>query len=932
MSIENLPIKEQTDSESVAEKPEKTPENKPRKKRFKPDKKHVQGFIAGMLVMAILVTGVAAGIYPGFFTGTFTRQVGNTTLGQEVDLQAVACEPASIKAQAEYEQSFVLDIGKDKIKSFKTKNIQLGGLFEGMEVSAAKLTDSGKLSVSVKGKVQTPHAYGADRENPTADIYLMPDMLKDANTAYQANIAVTYPQLIPETAVLETKDSYNEKLVFTLEGDTFAKSPEKENVSLSGGFEGMSVGEVTQNGQKLTVSVSGDRKVDGNGIVTLGTGVLASGFSVDRVITIAGTPELVVNTVVTVEEPFDETLVIGVLNDFFAETLTADMFTLGGILKDAVVTDVEKTDGDQSVKLTVKASSMRSVGKGTVTVSGKGTQTGRMASGAVYVNNPEISVFHASADDTEDGKVYEIFSLGNDFEKYIAASDIVLKGSAKNMTVGGVEWLSGSHIRVTAKGTAGEGDAIVSIRSGVMGGITGAEATVFETDDLKWLGIGAAGEESSESGMSGQTGGFGFDAVADWCIGKLKGLILDGIKDGLKTGAETGLMYALREMGLVGPSVEDMLKEIQTSLVDLNNKVAVMQSQLTSEIQKAGLEGRVQTLLIEASRIDGYYVTYAALTRQIDAYKAAHPGAALDPNLQRQIDNLMDDMSKANLSGSVYAIADSMAGTGSLPSLISGYYSLFKRVYPFEHNSVNALLTLVREMTLAQSKGTLLYAEYCNYRGDTAALQGFTEQMQAKTAAQESRLPTGYQLNVRTAWGSDSSADIKVKCNANGKTYIIVANTYSMRQCIYKSESSNSPSVGYAMDYLDPGAMRLILTERFLIDGNNPYFFQNKSYAFIKREDINAIFACLITYQSGMPGSTYLVNYAGDNGWGMVGSWLYTDEKTESGSIAVYLFAGVMAQVRIIYNLTDYSYVVKDCWDLWDNYPDQHVKFILVQR
>jgi hypothetical protein len=91
----------------------------------------------------------------------------------------------------------------------------------------------------------------------------------------------------------------------------------------------------------------------------------------------------VVNTVVTVEEPFDETLVIGVLNDFFAETLTADMFTLGGILKDAVVTDVEKTDGDQSVKLTVKASSMRSVGKGTVTVSGKGTQTGRMASGAV---------------------------------------------------------------------------------------------------------------------------------------------------------------------------------------------------------------------------------------------------------------------------------------------------------------------------------------------------------------------------------------------------------------------------------------------------------------------------------------------------------------------------------------------------------------------
>jgi hypothetical protein len=138
----------------------------------------------------------------------------------------------------------VLDIGEDKIKSFKTKNIQLGGLFEGMEVSAAKLTDSGKLSVSVKGTVQTPHAYGADRENPTADIYLMPDMLKDANTAYQANIAVTYPQLIPETAVLETKDSYNEKLVFTLEARYLCKIARKKRMfPFPAAFEGMSVGE-----------------------------------------------------------------------------------------------------------------------------------------------------------------------------------------------------------------------------------------------------------------------------------------------------------------------------------------------------------------------------------------------------------------------------------------------------------------------------------------------------------------------------------------------------------------------------------------------------------------------------------------------------------------------------------------------------------------
>jgi len=233
----------------------------------------------------------------------------------------------------------------------------------------------------------------------------------------------------------------------------------------------MAVGEVTQDGQKLTVAISGDRnRDDGSGVITLGTGVLTSGFSVDRVITVAAAAELVINTVITAEEPLDEYLVIHIANDLFADTLDTGMFTLGGILQDAVVTDVEKADGNQSVRLKVEGHATRSSGKGTVAVSGKGTQTGRTVSGTVHVNNPEISAYHASAEDTADAKIYEIFSLGNDFEEYIAASDIVLKGSIKDMTVSSVEWVSGSHIRVTAKGSAGEGDAVVSMRSGAMGG------------------------------------------------------------------------------------------------------------------------------------------------------------------------------------------------------------------------------------------------------------------------------------------------------------------------------------------------------------------------------------------------------------------------------------------------------------------------------
>lgn len=149
--------------------------------RLKPEKKQVQGFVAGLLVAVILFIGVTTAINPGFLVGVFTKQVGNTTRGQEVGLQAVACEPASVKAQTDYDQTFVLDVTKDKIASVDTTHIQLGGLFEGMSVSDASLTEDGKLSVSVKGKVQTPHAYGADRENPTAAIYLMPDMLRDPN-------------------------------------------------------------------------------------------------------------------------------------------------------------------------------------------------------------------------------------------------------------------------------------------------------------------------------------------------------------------------------------------------------------------------------------------------------------------------------------------------------------------------------------------------------------------------------------------------------------------------------------------------------------------------------------------------------------------------------------------------------------------------------
>jgi hypothetical protein len=56
------------------------------------------------------------------------------------------------------------------------------------------------------------------------------------------------------------------------------------------------------------------------------------------------------------------------------------------------------------------------------------------------------------------------------------------------------------------------------------------------------------------------------DKIADWGLNKLKELVINGIKSGMEKGAEEGLMYVLHQVGLIGPPVEEMLIEIQTSI------------------------------------------------------------------------------------------------------------------------------------------------------------------------------------------------------------------------------------------------------------------------------------------------------------------------------------------------------------------------------
>jgi hypothetical protein len=631
----------------------------------------------------------------------------------------------------------------------------------------------------------------------------------------------------------------------------------------------------------------------------------------------------VVNTIVTVEEPFDECLVINIDNDFFAENLTTDMFTLSGILSDAVVTNVEKVSGNQSVRLTVKGQSMRSAGQGTVTVSGEGTETGRSVSGTVYVIEPQIMAFHSLQNDTADGYVYEIYSIGEDFEKYISAGDFVLKDAVSNLTINSVEWISGSHVRLTAKGTISDGDGTISIRSAAMGCVTGAETKICETGDLTSLGIGVESSTSSDE-MSGQTGSFGLDAILDWGYDKIKEKIVEKIQNEVDGKIDEGLDFLLGAVGLTGSgaSVEEMLAEIQTSLDDLNTKVSQMQAQLSAQLQSNHLDNRLALLLDARTRISNAYDIYEDIAERTEAYKKNPPSADRIQKLQNDIQKLAGTgglIETSDIKGAVMTIANSMSGNG-VSSLITEYFAFYKTVYPFEHNSVSKLMELVADMNMIQSKGALLYAEYCNYINDPDLLRIFNKSWNASIDTQISKLPQGYEMNIRNVWGSPNSCDIKIKCNQNGKTYIIVGDTFTMGQCIIPG---NAWDTNNYMD-INHGIINTIYYNRGINDN---------LYGLITSSDVTALFSCRDNYYTQTPASTFFDMFAANNGIPPYG-WLYTNDNPEYKRD----FWGLTGFRNIhFYNLfspTSNSYIDYNTYDLYHSFNDSlhTAKFILVQR
>lgn len=923
----------------------KTPQIDQKKKNrhsIKPDKKHVQGFVAGALATVILITGVTAAINPSFLAGTFTKQVGNSTLQDEVDLQTAACIPANLNAQTSYDQTFLLSIAKDKMKYIDKKYIQLGGLFQGMTVESVSYSDSDNaLAVDVKGNAATTHAFGSDQTNPSGEIYIMPGALKDSKMAYEADVQIQYPQLVADTSLLEDSSKYNGSLSFTLAGDVFAKKLKSSDVLLSNGFEKMKVTSVKTEGQKLTIGLSGVVDSDnGNGIITLGGSALTSGFSVDKMIMIAGSAKVIAFSYITVAEPLNQKVKISITNDLFAGKLTADMFTLGGILANATVSKVE-SENSTIAWLTIEGKSLLTTGTGTVTVSSEGTSTGRTISGNIYIKNPKVYAYLNSKNQgkTSGEALYDIYSEGDNFAAYISAKDIVLKDGLAGLSVTKVERISGSHIKLTVSGTAKSGAKTISIRPEVMGGVTGAEATALEVEDLGILDAEAVSSnditgylKETYGDMNGQTGGF-LDQLIDWGIDKLKEGVVELVKSGLEEGAKSGLDYALRQIGLEGPPVEEMLTEIQSSIDELSAQLGSMESDVLKAIQGGTTQAQLSTISGYETSIKRVYDKYMALVNTMETYEANNPGkkASEDPKIKEALDALAGpggEIERANIDENVMTIGRNLYGADGMNPLILNYYQTLKGELPFEHNALVQLQPFVQQKLLYLTQGYLLYAEYCNYNMDSNNiiygndLATFTDSYNDILTRIQGILPSLDNANPRNVWGSSNSNDIKVKCNENGKTYIMVGDTFTIAQMvqIYCPVGGDKYyNIGQTQDGTPWGIITDIYRNRGLI--NNGIV---TSYNVIGEDDRKAIFADWNSSYISAP-YTYLDVYMGDNGKTPNG-WLFQNP------VNCHPYWGPYVYDVSFYNLFNNTTETYNSWELYDHHADTICKVILVAR
>jgi hypothetical protein len=464
----------------------KTEAQTDRKKTKKIGKTHIQGFIAGILVGAILVSGIFTVIYPGILTGNMSVKA---QIEQQIPSVDVSANPGSMNAGHSIKASFVLDVPADKLKGVNKDDIYLSGFFEGMETTEVKTQDGG-LVVSIQGTSSIDKVY----DSGTRYDGFITVSGHESNTAYTACVSAVYPRLTSGIEAIEYQDTYNTDISLTLADDSFVKTPSESDISLDGIFKGMQVSDISQDGNNLSFHLSGPRCEDQvNGQLWVSHNVLESGLSVEKIISVTDALELYSITPITIETPFEDTLILRVSNDYFSEDISADMLTLGEGLKNAKISSVEYIDST-SVSVSMCADELSDAGYGTISLAKGALQSGRTATAQISIESPFIS-FQTGDDEimaAQPGKqkeyVLTVYSGGNDFLPTMTPQDFLLEGTLAPLKISQVTWINGYKIELTLQGAPVAGEGFISVSSSEFGGISGAKCAVTVKDSAELFG------------------------------------------------------------------------------------------------------------------------------------------------------------------------------------------------------------------------------------------------------------------------------------------------------------------------------------------------------------------------------------------------------------------------------------------------------------
>lgn len=347
------------------------------------------------------------------------------------------------------------------------------------------------------------------------------------------------------------------------------------------------------------------------------------------------------------------------------------------------------------------------------------------------------------------------------------------------------------------------------------------------------------------SELSGETGGL-ITLVADWGLEKLK----EGAKTALGAAAKEGSLAILRKAGILKPSTNTMLENLQKSIDALSDQVRMMRDQIIHEIKLAELQKKMDSLSAELNDITFLYAKYVGLKDEIEAevdrYNQNHPDSS-EPVDYSELPVTTaffgpgGVVSKENLDKNINNIVNILNGTRYSKALITQYYDSLTESMPFAHNAAEELYSFMQYATSIETIGMSMYSAYCLQSDDTVLKSDLDTVMdiyEKSITTQEADILPDKSVFKTDINGKNTTT---VKLNYNGKYYIFSDINYKMKDDYI--QRSHSSSMGLSMTTYTLG------------------FEVNDS----RKEDMSDLFYCRKMYNSHMTQKEYLKKFLGRN-------------------------------------------------------------------